>query len=235
MTVTPTAPQAAIAQILVVEDEPMVAEVVERYLAHEGYRVEAVRDGDAAWAAFQRLQPDLVVLDVMLPGRDGFDLCRAIRGVSPAAVIMLTARTDEVDKLDALGLGADDYVTKPFSPRELVARAKAVLRRTKAAETGATLRVGPVVLDGRRRSCRAPGGEIVLGAREFDLLWYLAAHPGQVFSRRQLLDAVWGHDFAGDESTVTVHIRRLRRKVEEDPDEPRHLRTVWGVGYKLQP
>ncbi len=224
-------------RILVVEDEPMVAEVVERYLRRDGHEVRVVHDGQTALDAFDQFQPDLIVLDVMLPGIDGMEVCRQVRSRRETSVIMLTARGEEVDKLLGLGLGADDYVTKPFSPRELAARVKAVLRRSGLGiqADGDALRFGDLRINGRTRGVEDQRGEIQLTAREFDLLFYLASHPGQVFSREQLMDCVWDYEFAGDSSTVTVHMRRLRSKVEVDPPRPRHLKTVWGVGYKFEP
>ena len=215
----------------------MVAEVVERYLRREGHGVRIVADGNAALAAFDSFRPDLVVLDVMLPGIDGREVCRRIRARSQVPVIMLTARSEEIDKLIGLELGADDYITKPFSPRELTARVRAVLRRSgrQGQPEGDTLRFNDLHINGRTRTVEDGQRQIDLTAREFDLLFHLAGHPGQVFSRDQLMDAVWDHDFVGDASTVTVHMRRLRAKVEVDPSRPRHLKTVWGVGYKFEP
>ncbi|MCH7617946.1 MAG: response regulator transcription factor [Chloroflexi bacterium] len=224
-------------RVLVVEDEPMVAEVVERYLRRDGYTVSVVHDGDKAMDAFERFQPDLIVLDLMLPGLDGTEICRRVRARSQTSIIMLTARGEETDKIVGLGMGADDYVTKPFSPRELAARVKAVLRRAKnnVEADGDHLRFGDLRINGRTRKVEDHRGPIELTAREFDLLFHLASHPEQVFSREQLLDAVWDLEFPGDASTVTVSIRRLRSKVETDPSRPRHLKTVWGVGYKFEP
>ena len=223
-------------RILVVEDEPMVAEVVERYLVRDGHEVRVEADGRAALAAVDEFAPDLIVLDLMLPGLDGLEVCREVRARGETPVIMLTARGEEADKLLGLDLGADDYVTKPFSPRELAARVAAVLRRAGHAGGAAdTLRFGDLRIDGRKRLVEGPDGPIELTAREFDLLFHIASHAGQVFSREQLLDAVWDYEFAGDSSTVTVHVRRLRTKVEVDPSRPRHLKTVWGVGYKFEP
>ena len=224
------------ARILVVEDEPMVAEVVERYLRRDGHTVRVVHDGQAAMDAFDRFAPDLIVLDVMLPGIDGLEVCRRVRARAETPVIMLTARGEEIDKLLGLGLGADDYVTKPFSPRELAARVQAVLRRAgrRAEADGDTLRFGDLRINGRTRTVEDGRGPIKLTAREFDLLFYLAGHPGQVFTREQLMDAVWDYEFPGDAGTVTVHMRRLREKIEADPSRPRHLKTVWGVGYKFE-
>ena len=224
-------------RILVVEDEPMVAEVVDRYLRHEGFDTVVVNDGTTALKAVDRFMPDLVVLDLMLPGLDGFEVCRRIRASSETPVIMLTARGHEGDKLLGLGLGADDYVTKPFSPKELVARVKVVLRRTKtgAVSDSERLRFGDLRINERSRVVEDGRGEIKLTAREFDLLLFMAKHAGQVFTRDKLMDSVWDFDFAGDASTVTVHVRRLRSKLEVDPSRPRHVKTVWGVGYKFEP
>jgi DNA-binding response OmpR family regulator len=223
-------------RILVVEDEPMVAEVVERYLRRDGYDVDLAHDGVSALDSFERLQPDLIVLDLMLPGLDGMEVCRRIRGRSGVPIIMLTARGEEVDKLVGLEIGADDYVTKPFSPRELAARVKAILRRAALAPGARdTLRFDDLRINAATRSVEDLRGPITLTAREFDLLHFLAGNPGHVFTRQQLLDHVWDFEFPGDDSTVTVHIRRLRSKVEADPSRPRHLKTVWGVGYKFEP
>ena len=224
-------------RILVVEDEPMVAEVVGRYLRRDGHDVQCVADGAMALDAFTRFQPDLVVLDVMLPNLDGMEVCRQIRAMSQVPVIMLTARGEEIDKLLGLGLGADDYMTKPFSPRELAARVKTVLRRSSARADidGEALRFEDLRINGRTRVVEDHRGAIKLTAREFDLLIHLAKHPNQVFSRDQLMNSVWDYEFAGDASTVTVHMRRLRAKVEADPSRPRHLKTIWGVGYKFEP
>ena len=215
----------------------MVAEVVERYLRRDGYTVSVVHDGDKAMDAFERFQPDLIVLDLMLPGLDGTEICRRVRARSQTSIIMLTARGEETDKIVGLGMGADDYVTKPFSPRELAARVKAVLRRAKNNVEADVdhLRFVDLRINGRTRKVEDHRGPIELTAREFDLLFHLASHPEQVFSREQLLDAVWDLEFPGDASTVTVSIRRLRSKVETDPSRPRHLKTVWGVGYKFEP
>lgn len=223
-------------RILVVEDEPMVAEVVERYLRRDGYEVTLARDGLAALESFDELQPDLIVLDLMLPGLDGMEICRRIRGRSSVPILMLTARGEEVDKLLGLEIGADDYVTKPFSPRELAARVKVILRRAGRPQADSdTLRFADLRINAKTRAVEGVGGPITLTAREFDLLHFLASHPDQVFTRDQLLDHVWDFEFPGDDSTVTVHIRRLRAKVEADPSRPRHLKTVWGVGYKFEP
>lgn len=224
-------------RILVVEDEAIVAEVVERFLRREGYETLVVGDGRQALSALGNFIPDLIVLDLMLPEVDGLEVCRQVRSRGETPIIMLTARGDEADKVLGLGLGADDYVTKPFSPRELAARVQAVLRRAKSlpANDAETLRFGTLRMSARTRVVEQEGADLRLTAREFDLLLFLARHAGQVFSREQLMDAVWDYDFAGDSGTVTVHMRRLREKIEEDPSRPRYLKTVWGVGYKFEP
>ncbi len=224
-------------RILVVEDEAIVAEVVERFLRREGYETMVVCDGREALNALGAFIPDLIVLDVMLPEVDGLEVCRQVRSRGATPIIMLTARGEETDKVLGLGLGADDYVTKPFSPRELAARVQAVLRRAKSlpGADAEMLRFGPLRINARTRVVDSDGVDLRLTAREFDLLLYLARNAGQVFSRDQLLDAVWDYDFAGDAGTVTVHMRRLREKIEEDAARPRYLKTVWGVGYKFEP
>ncbi len=224
------------ATVLVVDDEPIVREVVVRYLVREGHQTLEAGDGESARAAIERSQPDLVVLDVMLPGTDGLELCRWIRSSSELPVIMLTARGEEADRIVGLELGADDYVTKPFSPRELAARVRSVLRRSAPTEdTVEQLEFGDVELEQATREARKASREIRLTAKEFDLLWFLASHPRRVFSREQLMAKVWGYTAALDTGTVTVHVRRLREKIEDHPSRPRHLETVWGVGYRLVP
>ena len=224
------------ATVLVVDDEPIVREVVVRYLAREGHRTLEAADGNAARDAITRAEPDLVVLDVMLPGTDGLELCKWIRSTSELPVIMLTARGEEADRIVGLELGADDYVTKPFSPRELAARVRSVLRRATPADAAVErLTFGDVELERATRDARKAGAEVRLTAKEFDLLWFLASHPRRVFSRDQLMASVWGYTAALDTGTVTVHVRRLREKLEDSPSEPRHLQTVWGVGYRLAP
>jgi DNA-binding response OmpR family regulator len=224
------------ATVLVVDDEPIVREIVVRYLARDGHRILEAADGHAARGAIEQSEPDLVVLDVMLPGTDGLELCRWIRSTSELPVIMLTARGEEADRIVGLELGADDYVTKPFSPRELAARVRSVLRRASPAEgPERRLAFGDVTLERGTREARKGGAEVHLTAKEFDLLWFLASHPRRVFSRDHLMASVWGYTTAIDSGTVTVHVRRLREKIEETPSEPRHLETVWGVGYRLVP
>lgn len=224
--------------VLVVDDEPTIREVVELYLRREGFDVVVAPDGPSAIAAIGRRRPDLVVLDLMLPGLGGLEVLRQIRADGSLPVILLTARGEEADRVVGLELGADDYVTKPFSNRELVARVKAVLRRSQPPTTApaapAALAVGGLRLDAAARSVTLDGRPVGLTAREFDLLAFLMRHPGQVFTREQLLDNVWGYTFASDLSTVTVHVRRLREKIERDPANPTLLQTVWGVGYKLE-
>jgi DNA-binding response OmpR family regulator len=222
--------------VLVVDDEPIVREVVVRYLEREGYRTLEAGDGDAARTAIETAGADLVVLDVMLPGTDGLELCRWIRSRSELPVIMLTARGEEADRIVGLELGADDYLTKPFSPRELAARVRTVLRRsTPDIGKAERLSFDELDLDARTREVTCRGEQLRLTAREFDLLWFLASHPKQVFSRDQLMDRVWGYAAALDTGTVTVHIRRLREKIEADPARPERLQTVWGVGYRFSP
>ena len=227
-------------RILVVDDESIVREVVERYLAREGYVVQVAPDGETALRLAHEHMPDLVVLDLMLPHVDGLEVCRRLRASGAVPIIMLTAKGEEADKVLGLGLGADDYLAKPFSPRELVARVQAVLRRVQGTSLGAhvapgLMRFADLVINPRARSVEAQGRLVELTPKEFDLLAFLASRPGQVFTREQLLDNVWHYSYAGDASTVTVHVRRLRERVEADPMRPRHLKTVWGVGYKFEP
>jgi DNA-binding response OmpR family regulator len=222
--------------ILVVDDEPIVRDVVVRYLRRDGFATLEAGDGEDARRLIETHEPGLVVLDVMLPGVDGLELCRWIRGRSSLPVILLTARGEETDRIVGLELGADDYVTKPFSPRELATRVRTVLRRsTDTTEPASRVVVGELVVDGRSRELTRADEPVDLTAREFDLLWFLVTHPRQVFSRDQLMDRVWGYQAAIDSGTVTVHVRRLREKIELDPSRPAHLQTVWGVGYRFDP
>ena len=222
--------------VLVVDDEPIVREIAVRYLERAGYATYEAADGPTARRLVEQQQPDLVVLDIMLPGIDGLELCRWIRSRSDLPVIMLTARGEEADRIVGLELGADDYVTKPFSPRELAARVRTVLRRVAPADRAdEVLRFGDVELDSGTREVRRGGEDVRLTAKEFDLLWFLASHPRRVFGRDQLMSRVWGYEAALDTGTITVHMRRLREKIEADPSRPRHLQTVWGVGYRLLP
>jgi DNA-binding response OmpR family regulator len=222
--------------VLVVDDEPIVRDVVVRYLRREGYETLEAGDGLDAQELLRRHEPSLVVLDLMLPGMDGLQLCQWIRSRSELPVIMLTARAEEADRIVGLELGADDYLTKPFSPRELAARVRTVLRRARQT-AGSSERIvhGDIELDAGAREVTKAGRPLRLTAREFDLLWFFASHPRRVFSRDQLMDRVWGYEPAFDTGTVTVHVRRLREKIEDDPSKPRHLETVWGVGYRFCP
>jgi two-component system, OmpR family, response regulator ResD len=231
------------ASVLVVEDEPTIAEVVARYLERAGYEARVALDGERALALAAERPPDLVVLDLMLPRIDGLEVMRRLRHQGERdhhrtpAIILLTAKGEETDRVVGLRLGADDYVVKPFSPRELVARVDAVLRRVApgAAEPAEPIAFGDLVIEPDARRVLRGGEEVALTQREFDLLLFLARHPGHVFSRGQLMDAVWHYSFYTDTSTVTVHIRRLRAKIEVTPEEPRWVQTVWGVGYRFQP
>ena len=222
--------------VLVVDDEPIVRDVVVRYLRRDGFATLEAGDGETARRLIESSDPELVVLDVMLPGIDGLELCRWIRDRSELPVILLTARGEESDRIVGLELGADDYVTKPFSPRELATRVRTVLRRSASAATRAErIAFGDVQLDGTARVVTRGGDPVALTAKEFDLLWFLAAHPRRVFSRDQLMDRVWDYTAPVDTGTVTVHVRRLREKLERDPATPVHLKTVWGAGYRLDP
>jgi two-component system response regulator ResD len=224
-----------VSTVLVVDDEPSVRDVVVRYLKQEGYDTLEAGDGDTARDLLETQTPSLVVLDLMLPGMDGLTLCRWIRERSQLPVIMITALGEETDRLAGLEVGADDYMTKPFSPRELVARVKAVLRRSSPSATVARIEFGDLVLDSARREALKAGSALRLTTLEFDLLWFLASNPDRVFERGELMEAVWGYTSELDTGTVTVHVRRLRAKIEDDPSRPRHLETVWGSGYRLTP
>lgn len=224
--------------ILLIEDEPSICEVVELYLRREGYSVLTATNGGEAMSLLQNTLPDLVILDLMLPHINGEAIARWLRVNRDTPIIMLTARRTEEDRIAGLDMGADDYVTKPFSTRELVSRVKAVLRRTsgKVAEVDQQpISVGELLIDPRQRTVTIAGEPKNLTATEFDLLWVFARHPKQVFTRDQLLDMVWGLADYIDPSTVTVHIRRLREKIEIDPSKPSYIQTVWGVGYKFEP
>jgi DNA-binding response OmpR family regulator len=218
--------------VVLVEDDPNIADLVDLYLRQAGYRVYQAADGERGLELIEQRQPAIVILDIGLPGAlDGLDLCRQIRDANRAAVLMLTARGDEVDRVLGLELGADDYLAKPFSPRELVARVKAILRRVDGPplDAPAILRSGVIEVDVGRREVRRDGEPVALATREFELLQHLAEHRGLALSRRQLLDSVWGADWVGDERTVDVHVRQLRKKLGDDLE----LATVWGVGYRL--
>jgi DNA-binding response OmpR family regulator len=225
-------------KILVVDDEPIVTEVVGRYLGREGFEVTITADGKKALALARQWSPDLIVLDLMLPGVDGLEVCRTLRKESHVPIVMLTSRGEEVDRIVGLELGADDYMVKPFSPRELVARIKAVLRRAASQPAsqiqGDVIRFKDFSLNPRTRAVEVNSRAVALTAKEFDLLYFLAAHPGQVFTRGKLMNDVWDYTYAADASTVTVHVRRLREKIESDPVRPRFIKTVWGVGYKFE-
>ena len=226
--------------VLVVDDEPTITDVVSRYLQRAGYETSVAGDGPSALALAGSERPDLVVLDLMLPGMDGLEVMRRLRsslgGDRNLSVILLTAKGEPTDRVIGLRLGADDYVVKPFAPAELVARVDAVLRRVDSSpEPEEPIGFDDLEVDPVARQVRVRGQEVQLTAREYELLLHFVRHPGQVFSRDQLMDAVWQYSFYSDTSTVTVHIRRLRAKIEEDPSSPRWLQTVWGVGYRFQP
>jgi DNA-binding response OmpR family regulator len=237
-----TAPQGAgakTATVLVVDDEPTIVEIVGRYMERAGFETYTAADGYQALDVASEHRPDLVVLDVMLPGIDGIEVMERLqeREGTPIAVILLTARGEESDRLVGLRHGADDYVVKPFSPAELVARVEAVLRRTAPPRTEDQPPIvhGPLRVEPASRRVFLDGEEIMLTMREFDLLAFFAENPGRVFSRDQLMESVWGEPWFDDTSTVTVHVRRLRAKLDDDPAEPRFIETVWGVGYRFQP
>jgi two-component system response regulator ResD len=224
-------------KVLVVDDEPIVREVLGRYLAKDGFDVELAGDGEGAVTAFVSVQPDLVLLDLMLPKLDGFEVFERIKALSDTPVIMLTAKTAEHDRIAGLEMGADDYVSKPFSPAEVVARVKAVLRRMPLAPDDGSreIRFGAIEIDVSGRQVVVAGTEVSLTPKEFDLLYFLASNPGHVFTRLELLEELWDFAFFGDPATVTVHMRRLREKIESDPSQPHHLVTVWGTGYRFDP
>lgn len=230
MTTTTTAGQ----RILLVDDEPRIREVVANYLRRDGYVVYTAVDGDEARRGLAEFKPDLVVLDLMLPAVSGFDVLSEIRRDGDLPVILLTARAEEADRVAGLELGADDYVVKPFSPRELVARVRTVLRRSTPRPPTGPIEFDGIVMDTARRVATVEGAAVEFTAKEYDLLAYLVAHPQQVFSRGQLLETVWGSSAEWqDPATVTVHVRRIRQKIESDPQSPRWVQTVWGVGYRL--
>jgi two-component system, OmpR family, response regulator ResD len=227
-------------RVLVVDDEPMVRDVLARYLERDGFEVESVADGELAMRAFEARRPDLVLLDLMLPRVDGFEVFRRIRARGGSPVIMITARGDVTDRIVGLETGADDYVSKPYSPAEVVARVRAVLRRGGRAGADAdgpseVLEFGELEIDPGARLVTLSGRSVSLTPREFDLLHHLASNPRRVFSRYELLDELWDVAFAGDPATVTVHVRRLREKIEADPSRPVRLLTVWGSGYRFEP
>jgi DNA-binding response OmpR family regulator len=224
--------------ILVIDDDATIRDVLERYLRREGFAVRTTADGQTALQTVSTEKPDLIVLDLMLPQLDGWEVCRRLRAETTVPILMLTARGEEYERILGLGLGADDYVTKPFSPGEVVARIKAIFRRIDMARAVAPLReelihARSIVIDPRTRQATVSGKQVSLTPKEFDLLHFLASHPRQVFSQQQLLDQIWSYTYAGQTSTVTVHIRHLREKIEEDPARPQLIETVWGVGYRF--
>jgi DNA-binding response OmpR family regulator len=222
-------------KVLVVDDEDHIVELARIYLTREGYEVEGVGDGSQALAKFAQVKPDLVVLDIMLPGADGLEICKEIRKQSQVPIIMLTARDEVTDKVVGLEVGADDYLTKPFHPQELVARAKALLRRARLeADTPRLIRAGKLEVDLGRHEVRHEQARVQLRPKEFDLLTLLARHPGRVFQRSELLDLVWGYDFPGYTRTVDVHVQQLREKLAAAGVTEPSIETVWGVGYRLE-
>ena len=224
------------AKVLIVDDEPNIREVVGLYLRRDGHTVVSATDGEEALGVFRESEPDIVVLDLMLPRMSGLEVCRRMRADRKVPLIMLTARGEEEERIVGLSLGADDYVVKPFSPRELAARVAAVLRRVEESSGDVDQKVlsfDGLRIDPNTREILVRGEPVTLTAREFDLLHHLASSPGRVYTRDQLMELVWGYTFSADTSTVTVHVRRLREKVEPDPARPRYLMTVWGVGYKF--
>lgn len=226
--------------VLIVEDEEALADPLAFLLRKEGFEASIVNDGAQALAAFERIGPDIVLLDLMLPGVSGTEICKGIRMRSSVPVIMVTARDSEIDKVVGLELGADDYVTKPYSARELIARIRAVLRRGGAVaddedDALGVLEVGPVRMDVQRHTVTVAGSDVTLPLKEFDLLEYLLRNAGRVLTRGQLIDRVWGADYVGDTKTLDVHVKRLRSKIEPDPSQPRHLITLRGLGYKFEP
>jgi DNA-binding response OmpR family regulator len=231
--------------VLVVDDEPHIRDLVRLYMKMEGFVVRDAADGEAGLTSARETPPDLIVLDLMLPKLDGWEVCRELRRQSMVPIIMLTARDDEADRILGLEMGADDYLTKPFSPRELVARVRAVLRRSSSATSGPTGAEGPqsrrqrlefpgFCIDLTSRELRVGSERVSCPAKEFELLWLLASNPNRVFTREQLLQQVWDYEYFGDFRTVDVHVRRIREKIEADPSSPTYLKTVWGVGYKFE-
>jgi DNA-binding response OmpR family regulator len=228
--------RSTVAKVLIVDDEPNIREVVGLYLRRDGHTIVSATDGEEALEVFHESEPDLVVLDLMLPKMSGLEVCRRMRAGRRVPLIMLTARGEEEERIVGLSLGADDYVVKPFSPRELAARVSAVLRRVEESSGDVNQKVlsfDGLRIDPNTREILVRGEPATLTAREFDLLHHLASSPGRVYTRDQLMELVWGYTFSADTSTVTVHVRRLREKIESDPANPRYLQTVWGVGYKF--
>ena len=229
MSASPTA------NVLVVDDEPVVRDVLGRYLAREGFAVQEAVDGEAALAAIRAEAPQVVVLDLMLPRLSGLDVLKLVRLESDLPVIILSARVSEEERIAGLKLGADDYIVKPYSPREVVERVRAVLRRAEGRAERQRIVAGDLVIDGDRRQVTRMGEPTHTTRREFELLYLLASHPGRTYTRAALVEELWGYAWTGPTDTVTVHIRRLRRKIEADPSDPRHLVTVYGVGYRFEP
>ncbi|NPV53827.1 MAG: response regulator transcription factor [Firmicutes bacterium] len=222
-------------RILIVDDDPYIRELLEIYLRREGFEVQSVGDGEAALSLASRAKPDLVILDIMLPGISGWDICRKLRSESNIPIILLTAKSEKLDKIKGFELGTDDYVTKPFDADELVERVKALLRRTRPprSEENDEIVHARLYLNKAARRVEVNGRAIALSPKEFDLLWYMANNPDRVFSRNELLERVWGYDYLGGVRTVDTHIKQLRQKIEERPDAPCYLHTIWGVGYKF--
>ncbi len=221
-------------RILVIEDDPNITKILSLYLEREGFSVMTTDNGEEGLRLLEEDEPDLVILDIMLPGIDGWEVCRRIRKEHAIPVIMLTALDSTHDKVTGLELGGDDYITKPFDPQEMIARVRAVVRRSADSIRGPRLSFSDFAVDRDQRRVTRDGEDVHLTAKEFDLLWLLSNHPGQVFTRDQLLDRIWGYEFYGNIRTVDVHIRHLREKLEPDPDHPRYILTVWGVGYKFE-
>lgn len=222
--------------ILVADDEPQIRELLALYFGKEGFAVEEAGDGAEAIVKVQQVKPSLLLLDIMMPVMDGLEVCRQVRKISSIPIILLTARAEDEDRIMGLDIGADDYITKPFNPREVVARVKAVLRRSPDTQFGEseTLRFNNLEINMGEYKAVAFGKEVVLTAKEMEVLWYLASHPGRVFSREQLLESVWGYTYYGDTRTVDTHIKRIRQKLEAKESTPWDIKTVWGVGYKFE-
>jgi DNA-binding response OmpR family regulator len=226
-------------RVLVADDDPNITDVCRRYLEREGYLVITAKDGEEALALWRKHNPSLIVLDLMMPHKNGWEVCNEIRQTEDIPIVMLTARGEEQDRLMGLTMGADDYLTKPFSPRELVLRVRAILRRMRYVQTSPaaaaehTIKCDGLTLDVAKRKVEVGGQEVDLTVTEFEVLYLLASHPGQVFSRNQMLSKIWDFSYEGDTTTVTVHIRRLREKIEPIPSEPKYIKTVWGIGYKF--
>lgn len=221
-------------KILLVDDEEAILDVSRRYLEREGYHVITATDGEEAIRRWGKEKPDLIVLDLMMPLKDGMEVAEEIRAVEDVPIIMLTALGQERDRLLGLTVGADDYLTKPFSPRELVLRVRNILRRTKRQQVVPLLTFGELAIDESRRKVTINGADVELTVKEFDLLYLLASHPSRVFPRSQLIEAIWGYEFDGDVNTINVHVRRLREKIEKDSAAPTWIKTVWGIGYKFE-